>query len=50
MSTHRKDQVTCEKGLKLLSCLALHFSGTEDNELELEKSREIAKHMIKAFW
>ena len=50
MSAHRKDQGTCEQGLRLLASLAIHLSGTEDNDTELQKARDIGTHTIKAFW
>ena len=50
MSKYRKDQKVCCQGLKLLMELTRHLSNQESPDSDLQASREIAAHILKAFW
>ncbi|CAH3032263.1 unnamed protein product [Porites lobata] len=50
MSKYRKDQKVCCQGLKLLVELTRHLSDNTNLDSDLQSSREIAAHILKAFW
>ena len=50
MSKYRKDQKVCCQGLKLLVELTRHLSDDTNLDSGFQSSREIAAHILKAFW
>ena len=52
MSAHRRDQKICYQGLRLLTELTHHLrdQSRDQPHVSLQTSRQIATHVLKAFW